>query len=255
MFQDEEGKTAKELVQMAIGAARVGEYGRAQDHLQRAYRKAPHDVQVLFWQAMVAEETSQAILYLQRAARFAPRHPIIRRELWSRRLGRLPDSPDQPAAPRSIARLTREWAALERRHALVPPQLLGPALSTLTVLVLFVGLAWLLANRGSADPLGSNLPVQEAAIGAEPESDLPGGRAAEPSASDQPRIREMPTELGSEEAGNAVYTVQEGDSLQSIATRYQVTVEALMRENNLRDHWIYPGQELIIPSTSIATGE
>lgn len=234
---------------MAIGAARVGEYGRARQHLERAYRRSPHDVRVLFWQAMVAQETSQAIVLLQRAARFAPRHPIVRRELWSRRLGRLPDSPDQPAGPRTVARLAREWAGLERRGSWPPLNLVAPLVSTVGVLVLVVGLVWMVAQREARLGQGELFVTEgpSASVEVDPGSEEPGTPAASPS---NPRlIREIPTELSSEEAGNIVYTVQEGDSLQSIAARYGVTVESLMRENNLRDHWIYPGQELIVPTT------
>lgn len=46
------------------------------------------------------------------------------------------------------------------------------------------------------------------------------------------------------------YTVQEGDTLYSIATRHTTTVEALMRANGLREDLIHSGQELLIAMPS-----
>lgn len=46
------------------------------------------------------------------------------------------------------------------------------------------------------------------------------------------------------------HIVQPGDTLWSIAARYGVTVEALMRANNLTNpNYIFLGQTLVIPST------
>lgn len=46
------------------------------------------------------------------------------------------------------------------------------------------------------------------------------------------------------------HTVVRGDTLYAIATRYQVSVEALRQQNNLGSSAIKPGQELRIPGTS-----
>lgn len=47
------------------------------------------------------------------------------------------------------------------------------------------------------------------------------------------------------------YTVQAGDTLFSIATRYGTTVGALMRANALYNYWIYAGQVLRIPGQPV----
>lgn len=44
----------------------------------------------------------------------------------------------------------------------------------------------------------------------------------------------------------STYTVQNGDTLFSIATRFGLTVNALMQANGLYNYWIYPGQVLKI---------
>lgn len=232
---------------MAVGAARVGEYGRAREHLARAYRIAPHDIEVLFWQAMMAEETSQALVYLQRASRLAARHPIIRRELWQRRLGRLPDFPDQPASPASVARLDREWRELERSGRPGLATRVAPAASTALALMAVGALVWGIGQRSDPQLEAGEARQAPAAQPSEPALQTGGATAG---AEGQPRIREMPTELSSEEAGHTLYTVREGDSLELIAVRYDVTVEEIMEANDLKDHWIYPGQELVIPTTS-----
>lgn len=43
------------------------------------------------------------------------------------------------------------------------------------------------------------------------------------------------------------YTVKAGDTLISIADRYNVTVSALMRANNIKNEIIRPGEVLVIP--------
>ncbi len=44
------------------------------------------------------------------------------------------------------------------------------------------------------------------------------------------------------------YVVQQGDTLFSLARRYEITVEDLQRANNLAGDSIYVGQQLIIPT-------
>ena len=47
------------------------------------------------------------------------------------------------------------------------------------------------------------------------------------------------------------YIVQVGDTIQSIADRFNVRKEDLIKENNLNDiYYLVPGLELIIPTTS-----
>lgn len=50
---------------------------------------------------------------------------------------------------------------------------------------------------------------------------------------------------------DSTYLVQSGDSLYSIASKYNVTVDELKKENNLSSNLIHLNQKLIIPSPSI----
>ena len=52
------------------------------------------------------------------------------------------------------------------------------------------------------------------------------------------------------ENGNITYIVKSGDSLYSIAKRYNTTADELKRINNLTSNLLMIGQELIIPSTN-----
>ncbi|MGE5557444.1 MAG: LysM peptidoglycan-binding domain-containing protein [Bacillota bacterium] len=54
-------------------------------------------------------------------------------------------------------------------------------------------------------------------------------------------------------SGN-VYVVQPGDTLFRIAQRFGVTVEAIVRANNLATTAIFPGQRLIIPGGAVPPG-
>ncbi|MDR0666227.1 MAG: LysM peptidoglycan-binding domain-containing protein [Campylobacteraceae bacterium] len=46
------------------------------------------------------------------------------------------------------------------------------------------------------------------------------------------------------------YTIQKGDTLQSISTKYKLTVAQLMQTNNLKDSTIIPGVKLEIPASN-----
>ncbi|MFB7814758.1 LysM peptidoglycan-binding domain-containing protein [Paenibacillus chitinolyticus] len=50
------------------------------------------------------------------------------------------------------------------------------------------------------------------------------------------------------------YVVQPGDTLYLIANRYNTTVEALLRANNLSTPYVYVGQTLYIPAPGPVPG-
>ncbi len=54
--------------------------------------------------------------------------------------------------------------------------------------------------------------------------------------------------FGEQSAGEQVYTVQQGDTLYSIARSFGVSVDAIKARNGLTGDDIYVGQELIIPA-------
>lgn len=55
-------------------------------------------------------------------------------------------------------------------------------------------------------------------------------------------------------SGGTTYVVRRGDSLSSIASRHNTTVEALRHQNQLASHMLQPGQELQVPGHQAPTG-
>ncbi len=57
-----------------------------------------------------------------------------------------------------------------------------------------------------------------------------------------------------QQATDAAYTVQSGDTLESVAQRHGITIEALMQANGYsqRDRQLYPGDRLQLPRSSSA---
>ena len=53
---------------------------------------------------------------------------------------------------------------------------------------------------------------------------------------------------GGGSGGGQTYTVQRGDTLFSIASRFNTTVDAIKRSNNLTSDFLFIGQQLVIPS-------
>ena len=56
-------------------------------------------------------------------------------------------------------------------------------------------------------------------------------------------VQKVKTPLSNE----SIYVVQKGDTLYSIARKLKVDLNVLIRKNDLKDHTIYLGQELILP--------
>ena len=63
-----------------------------------------------------------------------------------------------------------------------------------------------------------------------------------------------PTDIDepSQEPTNITYTVQSGDSLYKIATKYNTTIDAIKKANNLTNDLLSIGQVLTIPTTTIS---
>ncbi len=69
-----------------------------------------------------------------------------------------------------------------------------------------------------------------------------------PSSSSQPTKRNQPSKSSTNSYSNVVHVVRSGESLYRIALRYNVTVDAIVKKNNLKNpKSIRPGQKLLIP--------
>ena len=70
-------------------------------------------------------------------------------------------------------------------------------------------------------------------------------------------VRAVATYVGAsydEEGENSIYVVQRGDSLYSIAKKFNVSVDAIKSSNNLQNNLISVGQKLVIPGFTESTG-
>jgi len=70
-------------------------------------------------------------------------------------------------------------------------------------------------------------------------------------------VRAVATYVGASydgEGENSIYVVQRGDSLYSIAKKFNVSVDAIKASNNLQNNLISVGQKLVIPGFTESTG-
>ena len=65
------------------------------------------------------------------------------------------------------------------------------------------------------------------------------------------QVLKVPNSSNEETSNTITYTVKSGDSLYSIAKNYDVTVDAIKKENNLTSNLLSIGQVLKIPTTSV----
>ena len=65
------------------------------------------------------------------------------------------------------------------------------------------------------------------------------------------QVLKIPNSNNEENSNTITYTVKSGDSLYSIAKNYDVTVDAIKKENNLTSNLLSIGQILKIPTTSV----
>jgi nucleoid-associated protein YgaU len=163
-----------------------------------------------------------------------------------RRRTRLPATP-QPSA--DVATGPSPWPAAEPVLIAEPasPQVRrGPSSWLVGALVLLVlvlaagaglGAAMLVPAIADADPPGSTIP---------PPAQTPTP-APPPTAT--PATTPTPSRSPSPSPTRRIHVVARGENLTQIATRYGVTVEAIVRANGIADpNLIEPGQRLIIPN-------
>src|SRR5699024_3753501 len=58
---------------------------------------------------------------------------------------------------------------------------------------------------------------------------------------------------GSTAASGTKYTVKSGDSVWSVSNKYGISMNQLIQWNNIKNNFIYPGQQLIVKGGSAAT--
>lgn len=66
------------------------------------------------------------------------------------------------------------------------------------------------------------------------------------------QVLQIPTVSGSNPASLFIYTVKKGDSLYSIARKYETTVQAIISLNNLKSNNLSIGQQLRIPENVVS---
>ena len=54
-------------------------------------------------------------------------------------------------------------------------------------------------------------------------------------------------------SGNTMYTVKAGESVWSVANKHHITMDKLIEWNNIKNNFIYPGQQVIVKKGSSQT--
>lgn len=106
--------------------------------------------------------------------------------------------------------------------------------------------------RGGRDPVTGRAIQQHNGLAATPpppansevRSLAPPPRPYDQAIAAQPAA---PARLGTNAYGRRIITVQPGDSLASVAAAHRVSIASLMFANNLRDAYVSPGQQIVIP--------
>jgi sec-independent protein translocase protein TatA len=132
------------------------------------------------------------------------------------------------------------------------PALGAPELIIILVIIVLIFGVGKLPEVGSA--LGKGIREFRSATDDEKEAEKAReAEAAPPAAVEAPRPAAAAVE-GPRPATNGTldYVVQSGDTLDSVAQRHGVTVEALMQANGYsqRDRVLYPGDKLQVPGTT-----
>ena len=118
--------------------------------------------------------------------------------------------------------------------------------------VIALGVVWVFEiRRPEAEELAAlSRPLAEGILAATatPQA-LPSPAAVAAATAQEPQVEELPVVEEQASAGEKeVYTVQAGDSLLAIATRYRVTIDEIVQENGLTNpDFLFSGQQLVIP--------
>ncbi len=128
--------------------------------------------------------------------------------------------------------------AYRRRRGRMVPFLLGALAVVLLVVGLFLVVIWF---------TGDSPPALPAFLRSKTETPEPTSTPQPPTATLEPSLTPEPSETPTPE-GPLTYVVEEGDSLDSIADQFGVTIDQLIAANNLVDpNNIGAGSQLIIP--------
>ncbi|MGZ3586175.1 MAG: LysM peptidoglycan-binding domain-containing protein [Candidatus Limnocylindrales bacterium] len=124
--------------------------------------------------------------------------------------------------------------------------LLGVALLLVAAAAVGYGAAFLVPRFVDASPPAGTLPASATPSSAAPSQSASAPPSASPSGSAKPSGSARAS--ASPGSSPLTYVVQRGDTLASIATRFGVTVQAIVAANSLADpNHIETGQHLIIP--------
>ena len=131
-------------------------------------------------------------------------------------------------------------------------------INALVSLAIAVAVAWVFeARRPDPEELAAiNTPRPQPVLAA-PADPAPQAPAANPTPAESGLVEAPATPTPQPEAVDEVYVVQPGDTLLAIATRYGITVDAILAANNLTNpDFVFSGQRLVIPvigSAPVAT--
>jgi len=123
--------------------------------------------------------------------------------------------------------------------------------------VVALGVVWVFEIRrpDAAEVAALAIPRPEGILAATATPQvLPSPAVVAAPTAQEPQVEALPVEEEQPSAGGQeVYTVQAGDSLLAIATRYGITIDAIMQENGLTNpDFLFSGQQLVIPASGRA---
>ena len=69
----------------------------------------------------------------------------------------------------------------------------------------------------------------------------------------KPNTPNTPATTSTSSSGNTMYTVKAGESVWSVANKHHITMDQLIEWNNIKNNFIYPGQQVIVKKGSSQT--